>query len=244
MVNKKPKFRTRSNGSVYPIYSESKAESVEGYTVKNTYPTKCPGCRVDVYYYQSQSGGKIFFDELGSPWPKHECDALLEIITEDLELIEKKKIFIRARRLRRKREREQVKREKKLNLAWDKVAMIESVGIKGGNYPMFSSAYLEKVMFRHVGGKYIIYKISDIYVDNIKRREIPMVQGSVLRLTDDGMDVIKNYYCDMPVYILGQTASGFKLITHVVENGVVKPYDFLALKIDSVEKILEDVLRM
>lgn len=244
MVNKKPKFRTRPNGSVYPIYSESTAESVEGYTVNNTYPTKCPGCGADVYYYQSKSGGKVFFDELGFPWPKHDCDALLEIITEELELIEKEKFFIRDRRLRRKREREEIKREKKLNLAWDKVAMIKSVGIKGGNYPMFSSANLEKVIFRHVGGKYIIYKISDIHVDNFKRREVPMVQGCVLRLTDDGMAVIKKYYCDMPVYILGHTPSGFKLITHIIESGVVKPYDFLALQIDSVEKILEDVLRV
>ncbi|WP_276680265.1 hypothetical protein [Thalassolituus oleivorans] len=55
---------------------------------------------------------KFFFDELGFPWPKHDCEALLEIITEELELIERKRIFIRARRLRRKREREEIKREK------------------------------------------------------------------------------------------------------------------------------------
>jgi hypothetical protein len=26
-----------------------------------------------VYFYQSPSGGKVFFDELGPPWPKHPC---------------------------------------------------------------------------------------------------------------------------------------------------------------------------
>ncbi|WP_276680267.1 hypothetical protein [Thalassolituus oleivorans] len=122
--------------------------------------------------------------------------------------------------------------------------MIKSVGIEGISYPMFSSANLEKVIFCHEGGGYVIYRISDIRVYNFKRREVPMIQGCMLRLTDDGMVVIKNYYCDMPVYISASSDSGFKLITHVVESGVVRPYEFLALKISDVERVLEDVLLM
>lgn len=34
---------------------------------------RCPRCGVPVYFYQSESGGRVFFDELGPPWPKHPC---------------------------------------------------------------------------------------------------------------------------------------------------------------------------
>jgi hypothetical protein len=33
----------------------------------------CPVCGADVYFYQSPYGGRVFFDELGPPWPKHPC---------------------------------------------------------------------------------------------------------------------------------------------------------------------------
>src|SRR6266705_4741986 len=35
--------------------------------------THCPVCGAEVYFYQSPSGGRVFFDELGPPWPKHPC---------------------------------------------------------------------------------------------------------------------------------------------------------------------------
>jgi hypothetical protein len=34
---------------------------------------RCPVCRADVYFYQSPYGGRVFFDDLGPPWPKHPC---------------------------------------------------------------------------------------------------------------------------------------------------------------------------
>lgn len=34
---------------------------------------KCPVCGEDVYYYESPYGGKVYFDSLGPPWPKHSC---------------------------------------------------------------------------------------------------------------------------------------------------------------------------
>ncbi|WP_319581549.1 hypothetical protein [uncultured Pseudodesulfovibrio sp.] len=34
---------------------------------------KCPVCGAPVFYYQSPHGGRVFFDELGPPWPKHPC---------------------------------------------------------------------------------------------------------------------------------------------------------------------------
>ena len=42
----------------------------EGGTVPNS---RCPVCNASVYYYESPYGGKVFFDELGPPWPKHPC---------------------------------------------------------------------------------------------------------------------------------------------------------------------------
>lgn len=64
------KFRTRDDGSVYPIKSpDFESNKYANYTK----PSKCRSCGRPVYYFQSQYGGKVFFDDLGHPWPKHEC---------------------------------------------------------------------------------------------------------------------------------------------------------------------------
>ena len=34
---------------------------------------KCPVCGATVFFYQSPYGGRVYFDELGPPWPKHPC---------------------------------------------------------------------------------------------------------------------------------------------------------------------------
>ncbi|MFV2045281.1 MAG: hypothetical protein ACC700_18865 [Anaerolineales bacterium] len=34
---------------------------------------ECPVCGAPVFFYQSPYGGRVFFDELGPPWPKHPC---------------------------------------------------------------------------------------------------------------------------------------------------------------------------
>lgn len=34
---------------------------------------RCPVCGADVFFYQSPAGGRVFFDALGPPWPKHPC---------------------------------------------------------------------------------------------------------------------------------------------------------------------------
>jgi hypothetical protein len=34
---------------------------------------RCPVCNAAVYFYQSPDDGRVFFDELGPPWPKHAC---------------------------------------------------------------------------------------------------------------------------------------------------------------------------
>ena len=34
---------------------------------------KCPVCGVQVFFFQSDNGGRVFFDDVGWPWPKHPC---------------------------------------------------------------------------------------------------------------------------------------------------------------------------
>lgn len=41
-----------------------------GYCTPNA---NCPVCDQPVFFYQSPEGGRVFFDELGPPWPKHPC---------------------------------------------------------------------------------------------------------------------------------------------------------------------------
>jgi len=57
--------------SSYAVWVQEKYRSEsEGYTNPNA---RCPVCQVSVYFYQSPDGGRVFFDELGPPWPKHPC---------------------------------------------------------------------------------------------------------------------------------------------------------------------------
>lgn len=40
----------------------------------------CPVCGQGVYFCQTENGGRVYFDELGPPWPKHVCTANAENI--------------------------------------------------------------------------------------------------------------------------------------------------------------------
>lgn len=44
--------------------------TVESYVNPNAI---CPVCGETVFFYQSPYGGRVFFDRLGWPWPKHGC---------------------------------------------------------------------------------------------------------------------------------------------------------------------------
>lgn len=39
----------------------------------HTYPTRCPYCGAEVFYFSCDCGSKVFFDSLGWPWPVHDC---------------------------------------------------------------------------------------------------------------------------------------------------------------------------
>lgn len=36
---------------------------------------RCPVCNAAVFFYKSPAGGRVYFDALGAPWPKHPCVA-------------------------------------------------------------------------------------------------------------------------------------------------------------------------
>jgi hypothetical protein len=42
-----------------------------GSHLRPNYQCKC--CGQKVYFFQSKNGGKVLFEALGKPWPKHEC---------------------------------------------------------------------------------------------------------------------------------------------------------------------------
>lgn len=53
-----------------PAWLISVTPCVDSYTNPNA---RCPVCGDNVFFYQSPHGGRVYFDELGPPWPKHPC---------------------------------------------------------------------------------------------------------------------------------------------------------------------------
>lgn len=50
------------------------ARAARGYTSTFVNPNaNCPVCGAEVFFYQNEHGSRVFFDELGPPWPKHPC---------------------------------------------------------------------------------------------------------------------------------------------------------------------------
>lgn len=50
--------------------SSAPFRSIASYVNPNAH---CPVCGEKVWFYQSPYGGRVFFDNLGWPWPKHRC---------------------------------------------------------------------------------------------------------------------------------------------------------------------------
>jgi len=61
IVNEKS-YSSHSQASPSPIYTYDSFVNPRAV---------CPKCLQKVFYYQSPYGGKVFFDTLGPPWPKH-----------------------------------------------------------------------------------------------------------------------------------------------------------------------------
>lgn len=52
------------------LWNRSVRPKIESYVNPNAL---CPVCGAKVFFYQSEIGGRVFFDKLGPPWPKHPC---------------------------------------------------------------------------------------------------------------------------------------------------------------------------
>lgn len=61
----RPSYPPPQARSLAPAY-----RTLSSYTNPNAL---CPVCHEPVFFYQSPDGGRVFFDELGPPWPKHPC---------------------------------------------------------------------------------------------------------------------------------------------------------------------------
>jgi hypothetical protein len=53
------------------LLKRNQARSISGCYVNPN--AKCPVCGDAVYFYANQHGSRVFFDDLGPPWPKHPC---------------------------------------------------------------------------------------------------------------------------------------------------------------------------
>jgi len=58
---------TSNNG---PRSARSSYDKVESYLDPNA---RCPVCGASVFFYSSPHNGRVFFDDVGWPWPKHPC---------------------------------------------------------------------------------------------------------------------------------------------------------------------------
>jgi hypothetical protein len=45
--------------------------------------SNCPVCGAKVYFYSNEYGSRVYFDEVGPPWPKHPCTDLSLAINSD-----------------------------------------------------------------------------------------------------------------------------------------------------------------
>lgn len=60
--------------SSYYLERLRELEATHGATSAFVIPNAhCPVCGAPVFFYQNLWGSRVFFDELGSPWPKHPC---------------------------------------------------------------------------------------------------------------------------------------------------------------------------
>src|SRR6185437_16803703 len=59
-----------SGAGADPALARSRYDTVESYLDPNA---RCPVCGAPVFFYRSPYNGRVFFDNVGWPWPKHAC---------------------------------------------------------------------------------------------------------------------------------------------------------------------------
>jgi hypothetical protein len=74
------RYRDQFRPLAYDSTSDNAATILREYGVNRSFAScfvnpnaKCPVCFAAVYYYENSQGSRVFFDDLGWPWPKHPC---------------------------------------------------------------------------------------------------------------------------------------------------------------------------
>lgn len=62
--------RYRPAAIALPVSLRPAAGDFRSLTIPNA---RCPVCGASVFFYENAYGSRVFFDELGPPWPKHPC---------------------------------------------------------------------------------------------------------------------------------------------------------------------------
>lgn len=75
-VNRDNWDRSASNHEQELYFSEQLRSLRVGQTATSRFVNpnaECPVCKRQVFFYQNCYGSRVYFDELGPPWPKHPC---------------------------------------------------------------------------------------------------------------------------------------------------------------------------
>jgi hypothetical protein len=69
-----------------PTYRIREFRDVKCYIDPNAF---CPVCGDRVFFYQNGNGSRVFFDNLGWPWPKHHCTDTRAAQTNEIKSLSK-----------------------------------------------------------------------------------------------------------------------------------------------------------
>ena len=249
MEGKQGIFRVIDGVIRYIEVNKSK-KAKERYEVSKTYPTKCPGCGKDVYYYENDNGSQVFFNALGDPWPKHDCRR------------NAKQSSAKANRTRKKKSSSSgVKQSKSDSAAREsslKDGNTKSESSQGHSsepasavvaskvqYPAFSLLSLELaflIRVSHGPSAYALFSRSGLTVDNLKRNSVAVLRGRYVSLDSSQISRLRDGYCNLPIYLANQSKDSATLKTHLLVDGSIQAYVFTVRLGEDIEKPLDDVI--
>jgi hypothetical protein len=70
-TNRPQLLETLHQRDAVSLLKRNLARSISGCFVNPN--ARCPECGAAVFFYANQHGSRVFFDDLGPPWPKHPC---------------------------------------------------------------------------------------------------------------------------------------------------------------------------
>src|SRR5690606_2239839 len=223
MAGKQGIFR-RIGGITRYIEVSSVKKALQNYDISKTHPTVCPGCGRDVFYYENSNGSQVFFDALGSPWPKHDC---VRSRRKDQAL---KRKLARAERKRNKlkalTEKKVAPKASAVTLSEKKPAPVTPVADKKpkivykelAKYPGFKLNGLERVFLCRENSGPTLYSIffrKGLAIDHLKRNGCAILNGFYIAISGPDIERLECGFCDMPVYAGKNQVGQYILKTHL-----------------------------